>query len=40
VLETALGPLARAETLEAARRAGSQRDALSMIFASPEIQRR
>lgn len=40
VLETALGPLARAETLEAARRAGSQRDALSLIFASPEMQRR
>ncbi|MBX9750280.1 MAG: DUF1800 family protein [Roseococcus sp.] len=38
VLETALGPLARAETLDAARRAGSQRDAISLIFASPEMQ--
>lgn len=40
VLETGLGPLARAETLEAARRAGSPRDALSLILACPEMQRR
>ncbi|MEI6161087.1 MAG: DUF1800 domain-containing protein [Roseococcus sp.] len=40
VLETALGPLARPETRTAARRAGSQRDALSLVFACPEMQRR
>jgi len=40
VLETALGPLAREETRLALRRAGSQRDALALLFSSPEFQRR
>ncbi|WP_159999879.1 DUF1800 family protein [Roseomonas sp. 18066] len=35
-----LGPLARPETLTAARRAGSQRDGLTLVLASPEFQRR
>ncbi|ONG57294.1 hypothetical protein BKE38_04400 [Pseudoroseomonas deserti] len=38
--ETTLGPLARPETLQAARRAGSQRDGLTLVLASPEFQRR
>ncbi|MCI0753912.1 DUF1800 domain-containing protein [Teichococcus vastitatis] len=40
VLDTALGPLAREETRQAIRRAGSPRDALALLFASPEFQRR
>jgi uncharacterized protein (DUF1800 family) len=40
VLDTALGPLAREETRQVARRAGSARDALTLVFASPEMQRR
>ncbi len=40
VAEAALGPLAQAATLEQIRRAGSRRDALAMLFASPEFQRR
>lgn len=40
VLETALGPLAREETRSALSRAGSARDAITLVFASPEMQRR
>lgn len=40
VAETALGPLASAETLDQVRRAGSRREALTLLFASPEFQRR
>ncbi|MBU8539509.1 DUF1800 domain-containing protein [Falsiroseomonas tokyonensis] len=40
VLETAIGPLAREETRTALRRAGSARDAITLVFASPEMQRR
>jgi uncharacterized protein (DUF1800 family) len=35
-----LGPLLRPATLEAMRRAGSRRDALTLLFTSPEFQRR
>ncbi|MBS0559552.1 MAG: DUF1800 domain-containing protein [Proteobacteria bacterium] len=38
--EAALGPLLRAETLDAVRHAGSRREALTLLFASPEFQRR
>lgn len=38
--ETVLGPLARAETVTAARRAGSMREAVLLLLASPEAQRR
>ena len=38
--EAVMGPLLRAETLEAARRAGSARDALTLVLASPEFMRR
>jgi uncharacterized protein (DUF1800 family) len=38
--ETALGPLARAETMNVMRRAGSARDALVLLLACPEAQRR
>ena len=38
--ELALGPLARAETVTAISRAGSQREALTLLLASPEFQRR
>jgi uncharacterized protein (DUF1800 family) len=37
VTEAALGPLARAETVAELRRAGSVRDALTMLFSSPEF---
>jgi uncharacterized protein (DUF1800 family) len=37
VAETALGPLARAETVAEMRRAGSTRDALTLLLASPEF---
>jgi uncharacterized protein (DUF1800 family) len=37
VAETALGPLARAETVAAMRVAGSVRDALTLLLASPEF---
>lgn len=37
IAEAALGPLARAETVDAMRRAGSVRDALTLLFASPEF---
>jgi uncharacterized protein (DUF1800 family) len=40
VAQTTLGPLARPETLQAVRRAGSMRDALTLLLASPEFQRR
>jgi uncharacterized protein (DUF1800 family) len=40
VLETALGPLASTATRDAVRRAGSAREALALLFASPEFQRR
>ncbi len=36
----ALGPLARPQTIEAVRRAGSMRDGLTLLLASPEFQRR
>jgi uncharacterized protein (DUF1800 family) len=40
VAEAGLGPLARAETVDAMRRAGSVRDALTLLFASPEFMHR
>jgi uncharacterized protein (DUF1800 family) len=40
VAETALGPLARAETVAAMRGAGSVRDALTLLFGSPEFNHR
>ncbi|NKC34295.1 DUF1800 domain-containing protein [Falsiroseomonas selenitidurans] len=40
VLQTALGPMARDETVAAVRRAGSARDAIALVFSSPEMQRR
>jgi len=40
VAETALGPLARAETVDAMARAGSVRDALTLLLACPEFMRR
>jgi uncharacterized protein (DUF1800 family) len=36
----ALGPFARADTLDAIRHAGSRRDALTLLLASPEFMRR
>ena len=38
--EDNLGPLLRAETLTAMRRAGSRREALTLLLTSPEFQRR
>jgi uncharacterized protein (DUF1800 family) len=38
--DAALGPLLRPETREAIRRAGSRRDALTLLLTSPEFQRR
>jgi uncharacterized protein (DUF1800 family) len=38
--EAALGPLLRAETAQAMRRAAPRRDALTLLFTSPEFQRR
>ena len=40
IAEAALGPLARAETVSAMGRAGSRRDALTLLLASPEFMRR
>ena len=40
LVETMLGPLARAETVTAARRAGSAQEAVLLVLASPEVQRR
>jgi uncharacterized protein (DUF1800 family) len=37
---TALGPLLSDATLTQIRRAGSRRDAMTMLLASPEFQRR
>ncbi|MGX9965950.1 DUF1800 domain-containing protein [Roseomonas sp. F4] len=39
-VETALGPLARAETVTEMRRAGSMRDALTLLLGSPEFMHR
>jgi uncharacterized protein (DUF1800 family) len=38
--EASLGPLLRPDTLAAMQRAGSRRDALTLLFTSPEFQRR
>jgi uncharacterized protein (DUF1800 family) len=40
LIDVALGPLARPETVQAVRRAGSPRDGLTLLLASPEFQRR
>jgi uncharacterized protein (DUF1800 family) len=40
VAEAALGPLARAETVAAVARAGSVRDAITLVFGSPEFMHR
>jgi uncharacterized protein (DUF1800 family) len=40
VADTALGPLLRPATLGAIRRAGSRRDAMTLLLTSPEFQRR
>jgi uncharacterized protein (DUF1800 family) len=40
VAETGLGPLLRPETAHAIQHAGSRRDALTLLFSSPEFQRR
>jgi uncharacterized protein (DUF1800 family) len=40
VADTALGPFLKPATAETIRRAGSRREALAMVFASPEFQRR
>jgi uncharacterized protein (DUF1800 family) len=40
VADTTLGPLLRPETALAVRHAGSRRDALTLLFSSPEFQRR
>jgi len=40
VTEAVLGPLARAETVSAMRGAGSVRDALTLLFGSPEFMHR
>lgn len=40
VAEATLGPLLKAETTQAIRRAGSAREALVLLLASPEFQRR
>ncbi len=40
VAETSLGPSLRPATVEAMRRAGSRHDALTLLFTSPEFQRR
>jgi hypothetical protein len=40
IAETALGPLLRPETRDAIRRAGSRRDAMTLLLTSPEFQRR
>jgi uncharacterized protein (DUF1800 family) len=40
VATATLGPLLTASTLEQIRRAGSRRDAFTLLFASPEFQRR
>jgi uncharacterized protein (DUF1800 family) len=40
ISDTVLGPLLRADTREAIRRAGSRRDAMTLLLTSPEFQRR
>jgi uncharacterized protein (DUF1800 family) len=40
ITEAALGPFARAETVGAMRGAGAVRDALTLLFASPEFMHR
>ena len=40
VLDTALGPLASDETRQAVARAGSPREAIALLLASAEFQRR
>jgi uncharacterized protein (DUF1800 family) len=40
ISEATLGPLLRPETSEAIRRAGSRRDAMTLLLTSPEFQRR
>jgi uncharacterized protein (DUF1800 family) len=40
MLDETLGPLAREGTRNAVLRAGSARDAIALMFASPEMQRR
>lgn len=40
MVEEVLGPLVRPATREAVRRAGSMRDAMALLFTSPEMQRR
>jgi uncharacterized protein (DUF1800 family) len=40
VADTALGPLLRPATLDAIRRAGSRRDAMTLLLTCPEFQRR
>jgi uncharacterized protein (DUF1800 family) len=40
IADNALGPLLRPETSEAIRRAGSRRDAMTLLLTSPEFQRR
>jgi uncharacterized protein (DUF1800 family) len=40
VADNTLGPLLRPETLDAIRRAGSRRDAMTLLLTSPEFQRR
>jgi len=40
VAQNTLGPLLAAETLDEIRRAGSRQDGLTLLFASPEFQRR
>jgi uncharacterized protein (DUF1800 family) len=40
VAEATLGPLLKAETAQSIRRAGSLREAMTLLLASPEFQRR
>jgi uncharacterized protein (DUF1800 family) len=40
VADNTLGPLLRPETRDAVRRAGSRRDAMTLLLTSPEFQRR
>jgi uncharacterized protein (DUF1800 family) len=40
IADTTLGPLLRQETREVVRRAGSRRDAMTLLLTSPEFQRR
>ena len=40
IADASLGPLLTAATAEQIRRAGSRRDGLTLLFTSPELQRR